>query len=120
MASPPVAGMKVAGNRERFRFDRGRSSGMGMTDNRWKLTTIALLLVMVTALVTGLVVANWSGNQQVATGSSPPPPPMPPSPEVANSAPTAGAAPSSPAPVPAAQRSATKERGSAIPPQASI
>lgn len=30
--------------------------------NPWKLTTIGILLVMATALVTGLVVANWSGS----------------------------------------------------------
>jgi hypothetical protein len=52
-----------------------------MTDgswaNPWKLTTIGLAVVMVTALVTGLVVAYWSGNQadrQVAAVGTPPPP----------------------------------------------
>src|SRR4029450_3682088 len=30
--------------------------------NPWKLTTLGLVLVMATALVTGLVVANWSGS----------------------------------------------------------
>jgi hypothetical protein len=30
--------------------------------NPWKLTTIGLALVMATAVVTGLVVANWSGS----------------------------------------------------------
>lgn len=30
--------------------------------NPWKLTTIAMMLMMATALVTGLVVANWSGS----------------------------------------------------------
>lgn len=30
--------------------------------NPWKLTTLALALVMTTALVAGLVVANWSGS----------------------------------------------------------
>ncbi|MBM4441327.1 MAG: hypothetical protein FJ027_12995, partial [Candidatus Rokubacteria bacterium] len=29
--------------------------------NPWKLTSIALVLVMATAVVTGIVVANWSG-----------------------------------------------------------
>jgi len=32
--------------------------------NPWKLTTIGLLLVIATALVTGLVVANWSGKER--------------------------------------------------------
>jgi hypothetical protein len=30
--------------------------------NPWKLTTLGLVLVMATALVAGLVVANWSGS----------------------------------------------------------
>ena len=35
--------------------------------NPWKMTALAMALVMATALITGLVVANWSGsNQQVA------------------------------------------------------
>jgi hypothetical protein len=52
-----------------------------MTDqswgNPWKLTTIGLAVVIVTALVTGLVVAHWSGNQpdrQVAAAGTPPAP----------------------------------------------
>lgn len=32
--------------------------------NPWKLTTIALLLVVATALVTALVMANWGGNDK--------------------------------------------------------
>jgi hypothetical protein len=35
---------------------------MGNSWNPWKVTTIGLVLVMATALVTGLVVANWSGS----------------------------------------------------------
>ena len=31
--------------------------------NLWKLTAIAMGLVMVTALVTGLVIANWTGTE---------------------------------------------------------
>jgi len=31
--------------------------------NPWKATAIAMMLVMATALVTGLVVANWSGTE---------------------------------------------------------
>jgi hypothetical protein len=34
--------------------------------NPWKLTALAMALVMATALVTGLVVANWSGSSQEA------------------------------------------------------
>ncbi|WP_337288559.1 hypothetical protein [Candidatus Methylomirabilis sp.] len=32
--------------------------------NPWKLTTIGIAVVFATALITGLVVANWVGNQQ--------------------------------------------------------
>lgn len=35
-------------------------------NNPWKLTAIGMALVMVTALVTGLVVANWSGQESAA------------------------------------------------------
>jgi hypothetical protein len=31
--------------------------------NPWKVTALAMALVMATALVTGLVVANWSGSE---------------------------------------------------------
>jgi hypothetical protein len=31
--------------------------------NPWKMTTIGMALVVVTGLVTGLVVANWTGNE---------------------------------------------------------
>jgi hypothetical protein len=34
--------------------------------NPWKVTALAMALVMATALVTGLVVANWSGPSQEA------------------------------------------------------
>ncbi|MGH7347888.1 MAG: hypothetical protein ACREK4_23485, partial [Candidatus Rokuibacteriota bacterium] len=34
--------------------------------NPWKVTALAMALVMATALVTGLVVANWSGTTQEA------------------------------------------------------
>lgn len=41
--------------------------------NPWKVTALALALVMATALITGLVVANWSGsNQEVAQPTSSP------------------------------------------------
>ncbi len=32
--------------------------------NPWKLTTIAILLMLATALVTGMVVANWTGGEK--------------------------------------------------------
>jgi len=34
--------------------------------NPWKITALAMALVMATALITGLVVANWSGSNQDA------------------------------------------------------
>jgi hypothetical protein len=34
--------------------------------NPWKMTAIGMAVVMVTALVTGLVVANWTGGDRVA------------------------------------------------------
>ncbi len=41
--------------------------------NPWKVTALAMALVMATALVTGLVVANWSGStQDVARPTSSP------------------------------------------------
>ncbi len=45
--------------------------------NPWKLTAIAMALVVVTAVATGLVVANWSGSQadRKAAESSPAPTP---------------------------------------------
>lgn len=41
--------------------------------NPWKVTALAMALVMATALVTGLVVANWSGpSREDAQPASPP------------------------------------------------
>jgi outer membrane protein with glycine zipper len=41
--------------------------------NPWKVTALAMALVMATALITGLVVANWSGSsQEVAQPTSSP------------------------------------------------
>jgi len=41
--------------------------------NPWKVTALAMALVMATALITGLVVANWSGsNREVAQPTSSP------------------------------------------------
>jgi hypothetical protein len=64
----------------------------GSWGNPWKLTTIGLAVVIGTALVTGLVVAHWSGNQTdrqvVAVGTPPPPAAASPAPRPA-AAPTA-------------------------------
>jgi hypothetical protein len=42
--------------------------------NPWKVTALAMALVMATALVTGLVVANWSGSSQDVAQPAPAPP----------------------------------------------
>jgi len=39
--------------------------------NPWKVTALAMALVMATALITGLVVANWSGPNQDAEQKAP-------------------------------------------------
>lgn len=39
--------------------------------NPWKLTTMVLLLVLATALVTGIVVANWTGGEKKAAVEPP-------------------------------------------------
>ena len=77
----------------------------GNWGNPWKLTTIGLALVIVTALVTGLVVAQWSGTQADRQGAvvSTPPSPV-----------AAAPAPSPRAVAPAPQRVST------TPPRASI
>ena len=41
------------------------------TWNPWKVTAIAMALVMSTALVTGLVVANWSGSDRQPESATP-------------------------------------------------
>src|SRR5215813_9723868 len=41
--------------------------------NPWKVTALAMALVMATALVTGLVVANWSGSPQDVAQPAPAP-----------------------------------------------
>lgn len=40
------------------------------TWNPWKMTAIGLALVIVTAVVTGLVVANWTGKEPAKTAVS--------------------------------------------------
>src|SRR5438552_18537806 len=57
---------------------RHQSEERAMNDNNWnpwKLTAIGLALVMVTAVVTGMVVANWTGtpSSQQAADSKPAP-----------------------------------------------
>ena len=39
--------------------------------NPWKITALAMALIMATALVTGLVVANWSGSSREAEQTTP-------------------------------------------------
>ena len=39
--------------------------------NPWKITALAMALIMATALVTGLVVANWSGSSREAEQTAP-------------------------------------------------
>jgi hypothetical protein len=41
--------------------------------NPWKVTALGMALIMATALITGLVVANWSGSSQDAEQKSWPP-----------------------------------------------
>ncbi|MBM3222176.1 MAG: hypothetical protein FJZ38_26560 [Candidatus Rokubacteria bacterium] len=80
--------------------------------NPWKLTAIGMGLVMVTAVVTGMVVANWSGTSADKVAENPPAPvpvaakaaaPVQPSasPRIA-AAPSAAQAPAAVAPAPAA------------------
>jgi hypothetical protein len=45
--------------------------------NPWKLTAIAMALVMATALITGLVVANWSGGAPEPKAAATPAPAAP-------------------------------------------
>jgi hypothetical protein len=61
----------------------------GSWGNPWKLATIGLAVVIATALVTGLVVAHWSGNQADRQGAIGTPPP----PVAASPAPRSAAAP---------------------------
>jgi hypothetical protein len=42
--------------------------------NPWKMTTLAILLVIATALVTGLVVASWNDTESPKSATTSPPP----------------------------------------------
>ncbi len=85
--------------------------------NPWKITAIGLALVLVTALVTGLVVANWTApaTDGTATEKSAAGPPVPPADKPAASAVTA--TPASPA---HAAEPVTATRHRMVPTQASI
>lgn len=87
----------------------------GSWSNPWKLTAIGMALVVVTATVTGLVVANWSGGQadRNATESRPAPTPSAPGAPVVRPQ----------QPVPAPQRVASESRprsAPAVPTQAAV
>lgn len=75
-----------------------------MTDgtkwNPWKMTAIGMVVVMATALITGLVVANWSGSDRdkAAERSSPAPAAKP---AVKSAAPRTASATQAPAAAPA-------------------
>ncbi len=77
-------------------------------NNPWKLTAIGLALVMVTAVVTGMVVANWTGtprSEQAAELKSATPPATPKAASQPSAMPREAAvttAPPAPAPVAAA------------------
>ena len=76
-----------------------------MSENRlnpWKLTAIGMVLMMSTALVTGLVVANWTGSDG---DRKPLPQPVPPRQSLASSPARVASAVSSPAHAPGAPAS---------------
>src|SRR5437867_5502237 len=77
--------------------------------NPWKLTVIVMALVASTAIVTGLVVARWSGNEtSLETKEAVTPPATPPRQVAATPQPTPRpAAVVKPKPAPAQQAAAT-------------
>jgi hypothetical protein len=88
--------------------------------NPWKLTTLGLALIMATALVAGLVVANWSGSSPefeprrgapaATRQASPPRSAKPTSPQIAQGVPAVPAVPTQDV-VEACNRQATAEVG---------
>src|SRR5437899_11517109 len=70
--------------------------------NPWKLTAIGMALVVVTALVTGLVVANWTGSEADKRATALTEPAAKPAPVHAATSRPAAVAQSAPAPRPAA------------------
>src|SRR2546428_4974024 len=83
----------------------------GSWNNPWKLTAVGMALVMITALVTGLVVANWSGPEREtkATAEVAPPP-----------KPVTQAAVVAPAPPPPPLRVAAAPAAPRVPTQATV
>ena len=76
---------------------------MSDNGNPWKITAIGLTLVMVTALVTGIVVANWSGSARDQQAQLAPKPSAPSAAAVRPAAsPRLAAAPAPAAPAPVA------------------
>src|SRR5262245_34906944 len=97
------------------------------TWNPWKLTALAMMLSIAVALVTGLVVANWTGSKpetetRAAPSAAPAPvrPKAPPRAVASATAPTvqAPAAAAPPAPTPTAQAPAAPAPG--VPAQTAI
>jgi hypothetical protein len=64
--------------------------------NRWKLTAIALAVVMATAVITGLVVANFTGSERTAQPQTPAQTAPHPTPARVAAAPVAPSAPAAP------------------------
>ncbi len=60
---------------------KGRGKSLDMSEsktpipawNPWKYATLGILIVLATALITGVVVANYVGNHNAATDLNPPP-----------------------------------------------
>jgi len=110
--------------RERSRLQRSKEEHRHGWGNPWKLTAIGLALVIVTALVTGLVVANWSRTDTDPKVSSASAPSKPEAARGVSSRPVSAVS-SQPAPVPVAPSqpvapAVTPQPVSTVPPQAVI
>ena len=88
----------------------------------WKMTAIGMALVIVTAVITGVVVANWTGTEAerkaaapVSTASQSPVPPASPRPVAPPATPAVTPQPAAPAPAVRPQ-----PRASTVPTQAAI